>query len=246
MELGTKKLTKVLLILVFFGGVGCVFFHGQRYHHFTTRTPLQQQHFLILGFMGGREPWDNPQRGVRKLALKLRSMLYPEVHVETVENKKRKLALRLICEAFDRNQDGKLDETERGSVCLILYGQSFGGAAVVKLAKQLKEKAIPVLLTVQIDSVGMDDGIIPSNVARAANLFQKNGLLVRGEPEIRPEDANKTEIIGNFEFDYRDKTIDLSEVFWFKRIFRTAHSKMDFDPMVWKKVEAIILEVVGN
>ena len=249
MDRATKQLTRVLSILVvlgFFGGVSCVFFHGQRYHHFTTGTPLPQRHFLILGFMGGREPWDNPKRGVRKLALKLRSMPHPGMHVETVENKKRELALRLIHEAFDRNQDGKLDETERGLVRLILYGQSFGGAAVVKLAKQLKERDISVLLTVQVDSVGRNDGIIPSNVARAANLFQKNGLLVRGEPEIRAEDASKTEIIGNFEFDYRDKAIDVSEVSWLKRIFLTAHTKMDFDPTVWKKVEAMILEVVGK
>jgi hypothetical protein len=38
---------------------------------------------LIIGFMGGREAWDNHQRGVRKLALKLRSMNLPGVHVET-------------------------------------------------------------------------------------------------------------------------------------------------------------------
>ena len=220
---------------------GCLFFHGQRYHDFVTRVPLPQEDVLILGFMGGRESWNNANRGVRKLALKLRSMEIPGVHVETVENKKRDLAIQLIRNAFDRDQNGLLEWRERQAIRLILYGQSFGGAAVIKLAGQLDKMSIPVMLTVQIDSVGIGDEVVPSNVRRAANLFQSNGLFVRGESRIRPADPGKTEILGNLEFDYSDKEIDLSSVSWLKRIFRTAHTKMDFDPEVWGKVEELIL-----
>lgn len=240
---GIRALQLCLLVVVFFGS-GCIFFRGQRYHHFATRTPLPAGHYLILGFMGGREPWDNDKRGARKLALKLRALNLPRVHVETVENRKRPLAIQLIRNAFDRNQDGTLDEAERAAVRLILYGQSFGGAAVVKLAKQLKKMDVPVLLTVQVDSVGWGDAVIPSNVRRAANLFQPNGLIIRGEPKIRAQDPQKTAILGNFRFDYRNKKIDLSEVSWFKKIFRTAHTKMDHDPEVWAKVEELILSVI--
>ena len=223
---------------------GCLLFHGQRYSDFIITTPLRNEEFLILGFMGGREPWNNHKRGCRKLALKLRSMDLPGVQVETIENKKRDLAIELILNAFDRNQDGDLDKTERSTARLILYGQSFGGAAVVKLARQLQELDIPVLLTVQINSVGIGDGIIPSNVSLAANLFQRNGWIIRGEPSIRAEDPRKTQVIANFEFDYSEKAIDLSEVSWFKRLFRTAHTKMDFDPDVWSEVEKMILSVI--
>lgn len=225
---------------------GCVFVRGQRYHHFTTRTPLQEERILILGFMGGREPWDNPHRGVRKLALKLRAEWADKVQVETVENKKRHLALELIRRAFDRNQDGSLDAEERTRIKLILYGQSFGGAAVVKLARQLQEMSVPILLTVQVDSVGRNDGLIPANVARAANLFQRNGKIIRGEPEIRAEAPSHTTIIGNFEFDYREKKIDLSEVSWLKKMFRTAHTQMDFDPAVWANVEELIVKEIKH
>lgn len=235
-------LSGVLAILVL--APACVVSRGQRYRHFVTKTPLPANHYLILGFMGGREPWDNDKRGVRKLALKLRAMHRTDVHVETVENTKRHLAIELIRKAFDRNQDGRLDERERASTRLILYGQSFGGAAVVKLARQLKPMDVPVLLTVQIDSVGIGDAVIPSNVAEAANLFQRNGIFIRGEPGIRPEDAQRTRILGNFKFDYRDKKIDLSEVSWAKKFFRTAHTKMDFDPEVWAKVEELILNAI--
>lgn len=214
---------------------------GQRYHDFTARTPLGKQEILILGFMGGREPWNNDERGVRKLALKLRSLNLPDVHIETVENKKRSLAIELITNAFDRNHDGKLDQQECASARLILYGQRFGAAAVVKLARQLKKIGVPVLLTVQVDSIGREDATIPSNVVSAANLYQRNGWFIRGEPEIRAEEPTKTTIIGNFKYDYSHKKIDISKVSWMKKSFRIAHTRMEYDADVWEKVEELIV-----
>ncbi len=223
----------------------CLFSHGQRYRHFTTPTPLAQKHFLILGFMGGRDPW-NADNNLQRLALKLRRANNPFLHVETVENTKRDLAIQLIRNAFDRNQDNRLDEQELATTRLILYGQSFGGAAVVKLAWQLKAMNVPVLLTIQVDSVGRSDKLIPSNVARAANLFQRNGRIIRGEPQIVPEDSGRTTIIGNFEFDYRHKKIDISMVPWHKKIFRVDHNKIEHDPDVWAKVEGLIRDAVRS
>jgi len=234
--------TVVLIMLVC--QAGCILKRGQRYGSFTVSTPLRQSQILILGFMGGREPWDNDKRSVRKLALMLRSMNDKAICVETVENKKRSLAIELITRAFDRNYDGKLDEQERSSVRLILYGQSFGGAAVVKLSRQLKKMDVPIALTVQIDSVGRDDSIISSNVVRAANLFQRNGWFIKGEPEIRAEDPAKTIITGNFEFDYTNKKIDISDVSLMKKAFRVAHTKMEYDQEVWDKVQSLIVDTI--
>lgn len=236
-----KTIPLLALMLLTCAQTGCLFYQGQRYRHFTTRTPLMKDHTLVLGFMGGREPWNNDKRAVRKLALKLRLMNIPNLHVETVENKKRHLAIELIRSAFDRNRDGQLDQRECASAHLILYGHSFGGAAVVKLARQLKKMGVPIALTIQVDSVGRGDKIIPSNVARAANLFQRNGLIIRGEKEIVPEDARQTAIIGNIRYDYRNKKIDVADASWLKRAFRAAHTKMEYDPEVWAKVEEIIL-----
>lgn len=222
------------------GGVA----RAQRYEDFTTTTPLKKGDILIVGFMGGRESWDNHRRGVRKLALKLRAMNLPGVHVETVENKNRRRAMQLIQNAFDRDGSRSLDEHERAEARIIVYGQSFGGAAVVKLARQLERVGVPVLLTVQVDSVGRGDKVIPPNVALAVNLFQRDGLI-KGEREVRAEDSNRTTIIGNFKFDYSGKKIDLSEVSWLKRLFQAAHTKMDHDPEVWSVVEKCILDVVA-
>lgn len=221
---------------------GC--FSRQRYHHFQTPNPLPAGHYLILGFLGGRERWDSRREGVRRLALELRERKEPHLHIETVENSRRDLALELIENAFDANKDGFLQTKEKASARLILYGQSFGGAAVVKFANQMNEMGIPVLLTVQVDSVGRNDEVIPENVRFAANLFQQNGRFIRGEPEIRAKDPSKTMIVGNFKFDYSTKRIDLSSVPWWKKIFRVAHTKMNLDPEVWQKVKALILGTI--
>jgi hypothetical protein len=224
---------------------GGVIAQAQRYEDFTTKMPLNDGHVLIIGFLGGRESWDNQTQGVRKLALKLRAMKLAEIHTETIENKRRHLAIELIRKAFDRNRDGRLDERERASTDLVLYGQSFGGAAVVKLARQLEKMDVPVMLTVQVDSVGRGDRMIPPNVTRAANLFQRNGFIIKGERDIRAEEPMKT-TISNHEFDYRKKKIDISGVSWWKKLFRVAHTRMDHDPAVWELVEKIIMEVIST
>jgi len=229
--------------------IGCASFRGNQYHHFKTPTPSGGDQALILGFLGGFEPWDDESRGVRKLAIKIDAMKLPNVHVETLENRKRDLAIKLIQNTFDLDQNGFLDDWERNSARLILYGHSLGGAAVVEISHELKKMGIPILLTVQIDSVGLvyDDHVIPSNVKRAANLFQNDGWILQGQDKIEPEDPSKTKVIANIRFDYRYKNVDMSSLSWERRLFSTPHVKMDADPEVWATVEQMILsEIVDN
>ena len=234
------------LIVVSLLASGCASSRGQRYVHFSTLTPIAENETLILGFLGGRDSWDNEEVGVGRLASKLRSLGLPGVHVDTVENRKRDIAIQLVRNSFDGNRDGTLNAVERDGAKLILYGQSFGGAAVVKFARQLEALGVPVRLTVQVDSVGIGDAVIPPNVHAAANLFQSNGFFIRGEPEIRAADPSQTTLLGNFQFDYENKDIDLSGLSWFKTIGRVAHAKMDRDPEVWSLVEQLILGSSGN
>ena len=238
----------VALILFIALQTGCASIRGQQYFHFSTPTPIDENQILILGFLGGRENWDDSSRGVRQLAMKIDLMNFPDVHIETLENRKRDLAMELIQNSFDSNRDGFLDERERSTVRLILFGHSLGGAAVVKLSHNLKDMGIPVLLTVQIDSVGFtyDDHVIPSNVSSAANLYQRDGWLLVGEDEIVPEDPDKTKIIANVRFDYKDKDVDMSGVPWERRLLSVPHSKMDADPEVWSTVEQLILSEIDD
>lgn len=237
----TVGLTLVLLLQT-----GCSYLTEQQHFHLSTPTPLDDDQTLIIGFLGGRQRWDDASRGVRQLAVKLEEMSLPEVEIETFQNRRRDLALEFIHQALDRNQDDNLDSWERASARLILYGQSLGGSAVVKLSRDLENLDIPVLLTVQVDSVGFSDHLIPSNVLKAANLYQRNDWIFRGEDEIFALDPEATDILANIEFDYSEKEVDMSAQPWQRRLFSTPHSMMDADPEVWAFVEQLILDELRN
>ena len=240
------RLFLIPLMVVTTAAASCILRSGQQYRHFSTLTPIAQDDTLILGFMGGRDSWNNTAVGVGRIARRLRERGLPGVHVETVENKKRDLGVRLVRSALDANRDGRLQSSERRQARIVVYGQSFGGAAVVKFARQLDALEVPILLTIQVDSVGRGDGMIPPNVRAAANLYQDNGRLIRGEAPIRAADPNRTRILGNFRFDYADSPIDVSDLPWYKTLARIAHAKMDRDPEVWIQVEALILDALGG
>jgi hypothetical protein len=239
-----KKIIMIALVYILLSSVGCSWFGRQRYHHFTTETPLKDSNVLVIGILGGNEKWNDASRGIRQLALKLDKMNIPGVHVETLENRKLDLAVKLIVNAFDRNGDGQLNLLERTESRLILYGHSLGGAAVGKLSRRLMQKGLDVMLTVQVDSVGLEDHIIPSNVRKAANLYQRNGWLLKGENRFEPENFGETSVVANIEFDYSDREVDMTDVPWERRLFSVPHSKMDADPDVWALVEALILSEI--
>ena len=46
---------------------------GQNWEDFRTPTPIGLDDTLVIGFLGGRERWDNDKRSPRRLALQLRS-----------------------------------------------------------------------------------------------------------------------------------------------------------------------------
>ncbi len=214
---------------------------AQSYSDFTVPRPLPRNSYLVIGMLGGIERWNAASRPVRQLALELRDRGLSNVYVETLQHEHKGLALRLIREALDSNSDGELDEQERSTARVILYGHSMGAASVISLAKSLENLGVPVLLTVQVDSVGAGAGTIPANVKKAANFYQKDSLLLHGREKIRAKDPNRTEIVGNFRYECKNKQIDLSRITLAERIAGGAHTKMEFDPEVWSEVEKLIL-----
>lgn len=242
----SRLLVFVFVVLTMSLQTGCAYLTEQQHFHLTTPTPLNDDQTLVIGFLGGRQRWDDDSRGVRQLAVKLDEMSLPKVEIETFQNRRRDLAMEFIHKALDRNEDDNLGSQERASARLILYGQSLGGSTVVKLSKDLEKLDIPVLLTVQVDSVGFNDHLIPSNVLKAANLFQSNDWIFRGENEILALDPEATSILANIEFDYSNKEVDMTAQPWQRRLFSTPHSMMDADPEVWAIVEELILDELGD
>jgi hypothetical protein len=236
----------LFVIIVLSLQTGCAYMAEQQHFHLSTPTPLSEDQTLIIGFLGGRQRWDDASRGVRQLAVKLDELSLPDVEIETFQNRRRNLAMEFIHKALDRNEDDNLDSQEKSSARIILYGQSLGGSAVVKLSKDLEKVNVPVLLTVQVDSIGFSDHLIPSNVLKAANFFQNNDWIFSGEDNILALDPEATSILANIEFDYSDKEVDMAAQPWQRRLFSTPHSMMDADPEVWVLVEELILEELRN
>jgi hypothetical protein len=96
-------------------------------------------------------------------------------------------------------------------------------------------------LTVQVDSVGLDDASIPANVLAAANFYQHEPFTIRGRPTIHAEDPSRTTILGNFRFEYKHRDVDESSATWVRRKLGGAHAKMELDPTVWERVEQLIV-----
>jgi len=215
---------------------------AQTFADFTAPLPLPPGSTLVIGFLGGWERWDDPQRGVRKLAIDLRGM--PGVYAETVSNHRQSLALELIQAAFDSNHNGHLDHEECAGARIILYGQSLGGSAAVHLARKLQSLGIPVLLSVQVDSVGYHDAVIPVNVAAAANLFQHDGPPIMGRTRISAEDPSRTRILGNFQYRYFFRGVDMSSASWARKHLGGAHARMEQDPKVWAQVRRLIRQCI--
>ncbi|HEV2197452.1 MAG TPA: hypothetical protein VGR55_17830 [Candidatus Acidoferrum sp.] len=209
-----------------------------------TAEPTQPKAFpvIVIGFVGGFVKHDNSVHSEVQLAARLRQDYPSGVQVEVFENHRREKAHEQILRSLDTDKDGSLSPEEKQRARIIIYGHSWGASETVALARELERDGIPVLLTIQVDSISkshQDDGMIPANVSQAANFYQPDGLL-RGRPEIRPADGARTQIIGNFRFNYKILPVSCPLYPWFDRLFMKSHVEIECDPRVWNQVESLI------
>lgn len=199
---------------------------------------------IVIGFVGGFVRRDDPHHGPVQLAQRIQRTVPKTTHVEVFENRHRAQARAAILRLLDTNHDGILSDEEKSQARIVLYGHSWGAQAAVLLARELRRDHIPVLLTVQVDSVAKpwhNDSVIPDNVAEAANFYQPHGLL-HGRAMITAADQSKTEILGNFRTDYRKDPIPCPEASWAGRFFTPGHTQSECDPRVWSRIEALVRE----
>jgi hypothetical protein len=205
----------------------------------TSPTPRRA---IVVGFLGGFIKHDNLVHSEVQLAARLR-LAYPVgVDVETFESYHEERARKRILTLLDENHDGTLTPEEKHDARIIIYGHSWGGSETIELARRLGKVGIPVLLTIQVDSISkicQNDSVIPANVQRAVNFYQPNGLL-HGQPKIRAADSANTRIIGNIRFDYKTQPYECNDYPWYDRVFVKAHTQIECDANVWKRVESLI------
>jgi hypothetical protein len=197
---------------------------------------------IVIGFLGGFIKHDNLVHSEVQLAARLRKAYPAGVDVETFESYRGKAAIHKILSLLDSNHDGTLTSEEKQNGRIIIYGHSWGGSQAVTLARKLAKDGVPVMLTIQVDSVSKihrNDSVIPANVAQAANFYQPNGLL-HGQSKIRAADSAHTKIIGNFRLDYKSRPYNCNEYPWYDRLLVKAHTQIECDPDVWKQAESLI------
>ena len=194
---------------------------------------------IVVGFVGGFVRSDDDRRPEVQIIQRLSKQKLPAFHAAAFENRRRAKARQQIMAWLDTDGDGHLSVQEKQNARIILFGHSWGGSAVIRLAQELEQQDIPILLTIQVDSINKGwshDCVIPANVAQAAYFYQTRGL-VHGCQTIHAEDSHRTRIIGRYEFEYTEQPSGCRSYPWFDRhIFRT-HNAMECDPRVWSKVE---------
>lgn len=203
----------------------------------APRHPL-----ILIGFMGGKVHAGNMVHREARVAQELQKS-YPLTLSATVfANHDWRNALATVMALLDTNGDGRLSADEKSAARIVIYGHSWGASETVTLARRLDALSIPVLLTIQVDSVAKsneDDGNIPPNVRQAVNFYQSEGML-HGRSEIEAMDPTRTTILGNFKSRYRDHPVDCADYPWFARAFMRTHIEIENDPAVWGRIETLI------
>jgi pimeloyl-ACP methyl ester carboxylesterase len=195
---------------------------------------------IVVGFVGGFVRHDDTKHAEVKFAAHLREQYHSEMNVEVFGNHSGIRALEHVL---------RLTGTDKAHARIIIFGHSWGGTETVTLARELEQRGIPVLLTIQVDSIakpGQENSTIPANVENAVNFYQSHGLL-HGQSEILAKDPAHTNIIGNFEMTYKDHPVNCNEFPWYSRVFTKPHIEIENDPRVWTEAASLIdLELSGT
>src|ERR1700690_532925 len=118
--------------------------------------PLQNQAMpraMVIGFVGGFVKRDARAHSTVQVVEHLRNAHREGVYVQSFANRDRDQAYREILRHLDGNNDGRLSAEEKQNARIIIFGHSWGASETVALARKLARKGIPVLLTIQVDSV---------------------------------------------------------------------------------------------
>ena len=203
---------------------------------------------LVVGFMGGHIRADNMIHQEAVIAEDLQRRNPGEVRVRTFANRDGGPALAAVLEFLDTDHDGTLSDVEKRAARVVIYGHSWGASETIHLAGTLNGMGVPVLLTIQVDSVqkkGENDHAIPSNVHEAMNFYQTEGML-SGRTAILAADPQKTVILGNQQLSYKTAPVNCDKFPWFARTFMKQHIEIENDPHVWNRVEAMIQQEVDG
>jgi hypothetical protein len=207
-----------------------------------TSPEIISRRLIVIGFMGGRVKGDNFVHREALLAKELQEDNPLRVYAAVFANHDAQSALKIVLRLLDEDRDGHLSADEKRGARIVIYGHSWGASETVALAGRLNALSIPVLLTIQVDSVrkpNENDADIPPNVLEAINFYQTEGLL-HGRTLIEAMDPKRTTILGNYVSSYKSSPVSCASYPWFARVFMKPHIEIENDPTVWGKIAALI------
>ncbi len=197
---------------------------------------------IVIGFVGGFVAKTDTVHEEVQLANHLRADYSSGIEAKVFPNHMVRQAHQEILRLLDSDLDGTLSAGEKRNARIVLYGHSWGASETVSMARALQKDGVPVLLTIQVDSVakpGGNDTLIPANVAQAINFYQLDGFL-HGERQIVAADPSRTSILGNFQSNYKTNHINCDAYPWYARMFMKSHIEIESDPLVWNQVDSLI------
>ena len=206
------------------------------------RPPATPGQLIVIGFMGGNISAGNMVHRDALVARELQQRYPQGLHAAVFANSDGKKALHTVLQLLAADGNGRPSPGEKSAARIVIYGHSWGASETVTLARRLNALGIPVLLTIQVDSVAKsneDDRSIPPNVRQAVNFYETEGLL-HGRSLIAAMDPAQTRILGNYLSSYREHPVSCAGYPWFARIFMRPHIEIENDPQVWSKVDALI------
>lgn len=235
-----RAFSVAVLLIAYFVPTPAVSQQGSM-HPVISGDPFAESPAMVIGFVGGFVKHDNAVHAEVQLAARLRKQYPAGVDVETFESYHGAQALRKILQLLNVDHCASLTAEEKKNARIIIYGHSWGGSESLVLARALERDGIPVLLTVQVDSVSkpsVNGTVVPPNVLQAANFYQSHGF-VHGHA-IRAADPARTRIIGNFRVDYSESPLNCPAYPWYDRLFVKPHTQIECDPDIWNRVDSLI------
>jgi hypothetical protein len=152
---------------------------------------------IYLGFVGALEPANNKFSGIVQIRKTLQGKEYSDVCANSFSPYVWMDGRDWLLKHFPGHAGALTPEELQQSPKVILVGHSMGGWAMISVARELRNRDIPVELTIQVDSVGITDYTIPRNVKSAAIFHANDVLMFMTTKHVQREDPNYTKLIAD-------------------------------------------------